>query len=171
MRRGLGESWLVAAVALAASVTACGGDDTAGSGTDFVENIQASIEAVEAERGPGQDFFEVTATPQLANVFVAIDDATSAVPYVYLDGELEPPAPALSGVSGFTFVADQIEFDESAILSQIAEEVPDSTIESLSVEGGQDGTVRYVASVRSAAGGYLDVTVSPDGAVMAVDPV
>jgi hypothetical protein len=31
--------------------------------------------------------------------------------------------------------------------------------------------VRYIASVRSAAGGFLDVTVSPNGVVLEVDPV
>lgn len=156
--------------ALVAVLAACGGDD-AGGETGFVENIRAAIDAVEAERGAGQEFFEVTATPQLTNVFVATNEGAAAVPYVYLDGALQPPAPELTGVSGFTFAADQVEFDEDAVLSQIAEEVPDSTIESLSVEGGQDGTVRYVASVRSAAGGFLDVTVSPVGVVLAVDPV
>lgn len=170
MRRGLRRACLVGAIAIVASVTACG-DDDAGSETDFVENIQAAIDAVEAERGPGQKYFEVTATPQLTNVFVATDEATAAIPYVYLDGELQAPAPTMTGVSGFTFGADQVEFDEGAVLSQIADQVPDSTIESLSVEGGQDDTVRYVASVRSAAGGFLDVTVSPDGAVLEVDPV
>ena len=170
MRRSPGRSVLAVAV-LVVLVAACGGDDDADRGTDFVENIEAAIDAVEAERGPGQEFFEVTATPQLTNVFVATDDATAAIAYVYLDGELQSPAPPLTGVSGFTFVADQIEFDEGAILSRIAEEVPDSTIDSLSVEGGQDATVRYVVSVRSAAGGFLDVTVSPDGAVLEVDPV
>jgi hypothetical protein len=154
-----------------ATLAACGGSDDSREETDFASDIQAAIDAVEMVRGPGQEFFEVTATPQLTNVFVATDDATAAVPYVYLDGVLEPPAPVLAGVSGHTFVSGQIEFDEETILSQIVEQLPDATIESLSVEGGQDGTVRYIASVRSAAGGFLDVTVSPNGVVLEVDPV
>ncbi|MGB0114103.1 MAG: hypothetical protein WBP59_12840 [Ilumatobacteraceae bacterium] len=163
-------SWLVGAVALLVGITACGGDD-GGADDDFVGDIRAAMEAVEAERGPGQQYFEVTATPQLTNVFVATDEGTAAIPYVYLDGELQAPAPKLTGASGFTFEADMVDFDEDTVLSGVLEEVPGSTIESVSVEGGVNDTVRYVVSVRSTAGGLLDVTVGPDGDVFEVDPV
>ena len=172
MQRGLQRSRLIGAVVglVVVAVAAAGcSDDDAGSDTDFVNDIDAAVQAVEAELGPGQQFFEVTATAQLTNVFVATDGATAAIPYVYLDGELGPPAPSLAA-SGHTFAAEQIDIDEEAILSQVVEEVPDATIESLSVEGGDD-SVRYVVAVRSPAGGVLDVTVSPDGAVLEVDPV
>jgi len=162
---------LFSAAALVALLAACGADDDAGDDADFVRTIEEAVQAVEAERGPGQDFFEVTATPQLTNVFVATQDATAAVPYVYLDGELAPPAPTLTDVTGHTFNAGQIDFDEEAILSRVADEVPEATIDSLSIEGGQDGTVRYVVTVRAAAGGVLEVVVGPDGAVLEVDPV
>jgi hypothetical protein len=157
---------------LAIAGTACGDDDgDGGASAGFVGDIRSAVDAVEAEMGEGQDFFEVTATPQLTNVFVAIDDATAAVPYLFVDGELQPPAPTLTGASGFTFTADAIDFDEDSILDAVAAELPDASIESLSVEGGDDGTVRYVVSVRSEVGGLLDVTVGPDGAVLAVDPL
>jgi hypothetical protein len=136
-----------------------------------VADIRPAIEAVEAELGTGQEFFEVTATPQLVNLFAAVEDATEAVPYVYLDGELQPPAPALTGASGFTFTGDAVDFDEATILDAVAAELPDSTIEALSIEGGEGGVVRYVISTLSPEGGRLDVTVAPDGAVLEVDPV
>lgn len=161
---------LAAALIAAVGVAGCGGDD-GGSDAGFAADIDAAIAAVEAELGAGQQFFEVTATSQLTNVFVAVDDATAAVPYIFLDGRLEPPAPTLEGASGYTFGADAVQFDEDAILSQVAEEVPEATIESLSIEGGENGSVRYVVAVRSPAGGELDVTVAPDGAVLEVDPV
>jgi hypothetical protein len=151
-------------------LTACGSDSGSTPETSFVGDIRVAVAAVEAELGPGQEFFEVTAGPQLTNVFVAIDDATAAVPYVYAEGELQPPAPVLTGASGFVFTAEAIDFDESTVLSEIAGEVPGAVIDTLSVEGGEGGTVRYVVSVRSSAGGVLDVTVGPDGSVLGVDP-
>jgi hypothetical protein len=157
------------AVLLVAALAGCGG----GGGDDrsFVVDILPAIDAVEADLGPGQEYFEVTATPQLVNLFVAIEGATSAVPYVYLDGELQPPAPALTGAAGFTFTAEAVDFDETSILDAVSQELPDSTIEALSIEGGDAGTVRYVVSTRSPEGGRLDVTVAGDGAVLEVDPV
>lgn len=151
-------------------LAACGSDSDAAPETSFVGDIRVAVAAVEAELGPGQEYFEVTAGPQLTNVFVAIDDATAAIPYVYADGELQPPAPVLTGASGFVFTADAIDFDESTVLGKIAGELPDAVIDTVSVEGGEGGTVRYVVSVRSSAGGVLDVTVGPDGSVLAVDP-
>ena len=164
---------LAVAVGLVVLVgAACGGEDDGGGIEDtFVSGIRPAIEAVEAELGAGQEFFEVTANQQVVNLFVAVDDATAAVPYAYLDGELQPPAPKLTGASGFTFSADAVDFDEDSILDTLGEELPDSTIESLSIEGGEGGIVRYVVSTLSSEGGRLDVTVASDGAVLAVDPL
>ncbi len=148
---------------------ACGSDGEGGGGT-FVSDIRPAIDAVEAELGAGQKFFEVTANEQVVNLFVAVDDATAALPYVFLDGELQPPAPTLTGASGFTFTADAVDFDDS-ILDAVSEQLPDSSIQALSIEGGDGGVVRYVISTLSPEGGRLDVTVGPDGAVLAVDPV
>ncbi len=107
----------------------------------------------------------------MINLFVAVDDATAAVPYVYLDGDLQPPAPTLTGASGFTFTADAVDFDEASILDAVSAELSESTIEALSIEGGDGGVVRYVVSTLSPEGGRLDVTVAPDGTVLEVDPI
>ena len=154
---------MTAAVLLAA----CGSDDTSSS-PEWITDIRDAVVAVEDERGGPQEYFEVTASPQLTNVFVAIDDGTAAIPYLYVDGSLEPPGPALDVESGQTFVAAAIAFDEGAILQAIAEELPDSTIDALSVEGGPGGSVRYVASVRSKVGGVLDVVIAANGSVISV---
>jgi hypothetical protein len=173
----------VAAVAacglLAIAGVACSGSDNAGGGLGgdvsvgetFVADIRPAIEAVEAELGAGQVFFEITASRQVTNLFVAVDQATAAEPYVFLDGELQPPAPTLTGASGFTFAGDAVDFDAESILDAVISELPESTIEALSIEGGEGGIVRYVVATLSPGGGRLDVTVAPDGTVLEVDPV
>jgi hypothetical protein len=160
----------IGVVGVTALVSGCGGDDEAQPGTGFVADISAAVDAVEAERGPGQEYFEITAGAQFTNVFVAVEDATAAIPYVYRDGQLEPPAPMLSGASGFTFTAEAAQVDDT-ILATILEELPEATIDTLSIEGGDGGAVRYVVAARSSEGGVLEITVARDGAVLAVDPV
>lgn len=168
LRRVVGARPLVAL--LAALLVACGSDDERGA-DPIVGDIRAAVAAVEAERGGPQEFFEVTATPQLTNVFVAVDGATAAIPYVYLDGELQPPGPRIEGASGRTFGATAIDFDEAEVLSGVRTDLPGSSVDAFSVEGGPGGFVRYVVSVRSDQGGVLDVVVAPGGAVIEVVPL
>lgn len=155
-------------------IVGCSGSDVSGdlpASDSFVVDVRAAAAAVEAELGGAQDFFEITATPQLTNVFVAVDDATGAIPYAYVRGRLEAPAPRIDGVQGQTFRLDAIDFDESTVLSGIETDLAASTIDAFSVEGGPGGFVRYVVSVRSAQGGVLDVVVAPSGAVVEVRPL
>ena len=86
-------------------------------------------------------------------------------------GELQPPAPALAVESGFTFSADAVAFDADTVLADVADELPDSSIEGFAIEGGDGGIVRYLVSTRSPQGGVLAVTVAPDGAILEVDPL
>ena len=153
-------------------VAACsGGSDEATSGgrDSFVSDIAAAAAAVDAALGGPQEFFEITATPQLTNVFVAIDGGTAAVPYIYLDGELQAPAPRIDGAAGQTFKADAINFDEATVLDGVATDLPNAMIDAFSVEGGPGGFVRFVVSARSEQGGVLDIVVAPSGAVIEVN--
>ena len=151
------------------ALASCGGSE--GGDVGFISDIERAVESVEAERGGPQEYFEVTANRQLTNVFVAVDRATAAVPYVYLDGELQAPGPLLEGASGHTFLAADITFEPDVIFDSVKAELPEATIDAFSIEGGEIGSVRYVISVRSEQGGALDVTVAADGTVLAVDPI
>lgn len=145
-----------------------GGGPGSGATTNIlVGDIRIAAAAVEAELGGPQEFFEITATPQLTNVFVAVDNATAAVPYVFFDGELQAPAPRLEG-TGQTFTLEGITFDEQTILERVVDELPTATLDALTVEGGPGGLVRYVVSARSAQGGALDIVLAPSGAVVEV---
>lgn len=173
----------VVAVALLA-VSACGdgGDDpssTDGGAVDelvdpdapgFVRNVRLAVAAVEAELGEGQQYFEVTSNEQFTNVFVATDDRAAVVPYVFVDGELEDPAPKRDGATGQTFVAADILFDEGELLSGVEADLPSTTIDAISVYGDGVGAV-YVLAATSEAGGFLDIIVGPAGQVLGVDPL
>lgn len=136
----------------------------------FIEDVLAAVMAVEAELASPQQFFEVTANAQFTNVFVAVDDATAAVAYTYIDGELQPPAPKQDGASGNTFVLADIAFDPELVASGVAVELPESNVDALSVYG--DGVAAtYVIAVSSPSGGFLDIIVGPNGQVFSVDPV
>jgi hypothetical protein len=164
---------LAGALLIAALLVGCGGGDDGDQSVQpvLVGDIRPAIEAVEAELGGSQEFFEVNATAQLVNLFVSVDGGSSAVPYVFFDGELQSPAPALSVESGFTFSADAIDFDEDTVLDAVAAELPVSTIDGFAIEGGEGGIVRYLVSTVSEQGGVLAVTVAADGTVLEVDPV
>ncbi len=161
---------LFAAALIALAACSSGSDETAsGGGDSFVNDIAAAAAAVSDARGGPQEFFEITATPQFTNVFVAIDGGTAAVPYVYLDGELQAPGPRIDGATGQTFTVEAIDFDAATVLVGVENDLPTATIDAFSVEGGPGGFVRYVVSARSEQGGVLDIVVAPSGAVIEVD--
>ncbi len=138
-------------------------------GAPLVGQIRPAIAAVEADLGGSQEYFEVNADGRLVNVFVATDDGATATAYVYLDGELGPPAPPREVAGGLTFDAQALDFDPGRVLTQVAEELPDSTIERFVVLGAATGVVRYEVLVQSRQGGRLAVIVGLDGSVLAVE--
>jgi hypothetical protein len=152
----------------------CGGgdddDDSAGD-LPLVAEIAPAIAAVEADLGGPQEYFEINATPQLVNLFVATDDKSTATPYVYLGGELQPPAPPRDVASGETFTAAALDFDPDTIFNPLAEELDEPDVTQFVIVGGPGGVVQYSAFVASSAGGILDVLLGPDGTVLGVQPV
>lgn len=129
-----------------------------------------AIAAVDEALGAPQEFFEVTANARFTNVFVAVDDSTAAVAYLFVDGELQPPSPKQPGAEGKTFTAADVDYDPSLVLNGVAEELPTSQVDAISVYGNGFGAV-YVVATTSPSGGFLDVEVGPAGQVLAVDPV
>jgi len=143
------------------------GDDARDPG--WAGDVYAAIDAVEAELGTGQRFFEVTANRRFTNVFVATDDASAAIPYTFVDGTLQPPAPTQSGAEGATFERSDVRFDPDLVLAGIRRESPDSDPDAISVYGDGVGAT-YVVAVSSRSGGFLDVVVGADGQVFSVAP-
>jgi len=164
--------------ALLSPLAACSDDDSSTGPTerepvaapDFVLSVNDAIAAVEAELGEGQEYFEVTANAQFTNVFVATGDGTVAVPYLFVDGELQPPAPGQAGASGNTFTAADVDFEPDMILSGVAADLPETSIDALSVYGDGVGAA-YVLGATSQVGGQLDIVVTADGAIVSVDPI
>jgi hypothetical protein len=178
---------VVIGIVFALAVGGCGGSDSVSEDTTFVidsaptveatvvppafvYDVVAAIDAVEAELGSEQQFFEVTANAQFTNVFVAVDDSTAAVGYAYVDGALEPPAPKQSGAEGRTFGRDDVDFDPELIMTGVSPDLPASSVDALSVYGDGAGAT-YVLAVTSDAGGFLDIVVGPQGQVFSVDPI
>ena len=174
MRRG----WALPVTAALALVGAARSSDASSAGTTVasvpaiaavvddpprVDMIAPAIAAVEAELGGPQEYFEINATSKLVNVIVAVNDATVAQYWVYLDGELT--SGQAQDAQGNTFTAAAVTFDPDAVLTQIQRDLPDSSIDLFFVQGGADGSVRYTALVSSQAGGQLEVVVGPDGTV------
>ena len=135
----------------------------------LLAEIGPAMAAVADELGGTPQYFEVNATPQVVNLFVATAGGTGVSPFVYVGDELAP-AGQPGTAEGNTFTADAVTFDPDTILDGVTDELPDSDVVLFTIVGGPDGTVQYSAGVQSAAGGALDVVLGPDGSVQSVDP-
>ncbi|MEX2626612.1 MAG: hypothetical protein WD225_06990 [Ilumatobacteraceae bacterium] len=170
---------VLAGVVLAGVVgAACGGGDGDGGdggseheGRPLVGEIAPAIEAVERSLGGAQEYFEINADERLVNLFVATDDGATVTPHLYLDGEIQPPAPPRSVEAGTTFTADDVALDADVVLDQVGDELPDSTLTSFVIVVGPDDRVRYEVLARSPRGGTLAVEVSGAGEVIGVEPL
>ncbi|MET0145797.1 MAG: hypothetical protein ABW328_13585 [Ilumatobacteraceae bacterium] len=158
--------WLVAAAMFATA--ACGGDGDGDPVRPLVDQITPAMAAVDASLGGPQQYFEVNATPQVVNLFVATDNATMVVPYVWVGGQLGTPSEPTTA-EGATFATAAVTLDPSTILDGVTDELPDSDIVLFTVVGGPAGAVQYGAGVQSENGGTLDVLLGADGSVQSVD--
>ncbi|WP_162941931.1 hypothetical protein [Desertimonas flava] len=147
---------------------ACGGDDDAGFAGPLIGEIAPAIDAVEEELGGPQQFFEVFADLNKVSVWVAMDDATRAVLYVWASDELTEveSRPA----EGETFVAADLDIDADDILDQVLDDLGDN-VTKFSVIGGEGDIVQYSALVESDRGGILEVVVDGDGKILESGPL
>ncbi len=151
------------------AVTTTAAPIPAGAAPVLLDKIRPAVAALEAQLGGAQQYFEVNATVTLVNLFVATDDATKAVAYVYdADGTLEPPAVAVPA-SGPTFAASQMTFDETRVMALTVSQLPTSTFLRFSVTGADGGGVGYAITAGSSTGTEFQISVGPTGNVLGTD--
>lgn len=132
-----------------------------------IELIRPAVAALEAKLGGAQTYLEVNASPTLVNLFVAVNNATQAVAYVYAEGKLsDPAAPEPVKAAAPTFAAKDIAFDDSRVLASVLAALPDSTYRVFSVVGVGGGGVSYLVTMESSKGGELQVPVKADGSII-----
>jgi hypothetical protein len=150
------------------SLAACGGDDSAAR--PLVEEIPAAVEALEAELGSPQAYFEINADPAKVTLWVASDEASEATPWVFADGELSQ-ADEPQDAEGETFTAEEgLTFESDTVLDQVLADFGDK-VQQFSIVGGAGDTVRFGAIVQSDRGGQLDVGLGPDGEIVEASAV
>lgn len=159
---------LALASVLLIGLAACSSDGDDGS-RPTLDAIVPAIEAVEAALGGAQQYFEINATAQLVNLFVADVDEGTVTPYVFAGGELQQPGDPAPVSGGTPFSADQISDDLDTILDGVTDDLPDSDVSVFVIYAGDDGP-RYGATVTADEGGVLDIDLGADGEVLAVDP-
>lgn len=155
----------------APDVTICTPDGTAQSEADLpaVALIPEAIAALEQQLGGPQQYFEVNATARLVNLFVALNGATVAQSWVYVDGQLTSNEG--QAASGGTFVADNVDLRPDEVLGTVRTQIPEAILETFYVHGDGKGNVEYGVLTSAQCGGGLDVVVGADGSVKSVDPV
>jgi hypothetical protein len=149
-----------------------GATGTAGSTSDDlprVDLIAPAVNALETKLGGPQQYFEINATSKLVNLIIAVNNATYAQAWLYLDGQLS--SKDAQPANGHTFAASALTFDAGSVLTQVHHDLPDSVLDFFYVLGGADGSVQYTVATTSSKGGQLVVTLGPDGKVQAVVPI
>lgn len=167
---------VLATTAVVIALTAACGDSNADVPDLRIDLIDDAVAAVRDELGDVA-FYEVNATPDLVNVFVATtadDGSTTATSYVYEPGGGLGDAADPEEASGPTFTADQIDFEPDTVLGPAVEALPTSVLRAFAVNGvdGPDGPaadVTYRIVFDSVEGGSLSVQVQPDGSIVGVD--
>ena len=135
----------------------------------IVDQILVAIAALETETGGPVEYFEINATAQLVNLFVALNDGAVAQPWLFVGGELTSAEGQQA--SGGTFAGADVAFDPATIFDPLLAEVPGIRVESFYVHGDGEGNLLYGVLATSERGGGFDIVLAADGSVLSVDPV
>ena len=165
-------------------LSSCGKDaaapDTAGLRLD---QIEIALDAVEQKAGAGLEFFEINATTELVNVFVATDlDGTpnadglpdAVVHYVWTKKDGLEAAPEPVGANGPTFARTALDYEPSSILKKVLSELPESTPQMfvMTAAGTAEettGTVQYRLMMQSSQGGQMSIVLTSTGEIVGTD--
>lgn len=127
-----------------------------------LDDIRASVAAVERELGGKQAYSEVNATQTEVNVFVVSAGKDNA--YVVKDGVVSSPS-ELGAYTGRTFAASDVAFAPN-VLDKVLATIRDSEVVAFSVTPNEKSGVDYIATV-TAPNGEFRVLLSPDGSIIA----
>lgn len=148
-----------------------------------LDQVEVALDAVEEVAGPELNLFEVNATTELVNIFVATDldgepnddglpDAVKR--YVFTEKNGLEIDPELVGASGPTFKRSVLDYDEATILNKVLSELPNSTPQMFVITAAgtaevPTGTVQYRLLMQSSQGGQMSVVLTKAGEIVGTD--
>ncbi len=165
-------------------VSSCGKNSVAPEpGGLRIHQIGTALDALEQKAGADLEFFEINATTELVNIFVATDldgipnadglpDAV--VHYVFTEKDGLETAPDSVGANGPTFARTALDYEPSTILRKVLSELPDSTpqmfvLTAAGTAAESTGIVQYRLIMQSSQGGQMSVVLTNSGEIVGTD--
>jgi hypothetical protein len=136
-----------------------------------VAAIPDAVAAVEAARGGPQEYTEINVTPEVVNIFVAVEGDQEVAYVVPAGGEPEPPADPVARV-GPAFTLEEVDLDAPVRLVQdVQDRFPGGVVNRVALVELPDEGLVWAVQHRSALGGLFNTFYSPDGRLLGGGPV